>query len=98
MFNIGDEVRVIRSEVSHHSSDVGRVGIVSAMRPSGDYEYEVDFGYTIHGYTHRGIHRGEPCRDHYRYYYSWQLELIADDICDIDTDEIMVLLTGEVSD
>lgn len=95
MFNIGDEVRVIKSESLHHNGDVGHIGIISAMRPSINYEYEVNFGYTIRGYTHKGIHISEPYREHYRYYYSWQLELIADDICDIDTDEIMVLLTGE---
>lgn len=92
MFNIGDEVRVIKSEVSHHSSDLGCEGCISHINPA-PYDYEVKFESVIKGYTHKGMHAsGAPV---YRFYDEHQLEpVIREHIEDITTDELICLLRG----
>lgn len=93
MFEIGDRVRVIFSEIIMGvAEDLGREGCISYIDPGG-YDYEVQFESVIEGLTHNGMHASGA--QVYRFYDEHQLELIArEHIEDITADELTCLLRG----
>jgi hypothetical protein len=66
-FNVGDKVRVVVGEGKGHTAVV-----VKPKRTLGIYDYEVEFE-RAYSFTHNGTH-GD--RDHYRYYWERELELV----------------------
>lgn len=69
-FNVGDKVKVVIGNVAG-GYDKNAVGVISKVSPAG-YDYEVDFGKDT-GFTHHG--EGHS-KNHYRFYYTTNLELV----------------------